>query len=1019
MKKIITLLFTTLILFAFSGSVMGQIISQYVETNSGTTPKGIEIWNNTGSTLDFSTNTLDILKGTNGGTPSSDITVTSGTLDPGDVMVIGTSDMGTYLTNEGLTSVTFVDKSFTFNGDDALVVEYGGVETDVFGDPGTGDPGTGWSGNGVQTYNQNIELNEGITSGSTGFTDPSTRFSQVGGGTDLTGFGIAPPSGDAATKLAVTQINGGSSPTANEGFEVVIQSQDGDSNPANVDSDTDVTLTLATGTGSFGGTLTGVISNGSNSVTITGVAYDEAESGVSITASDDALGLTSGTSSTFEVLAAADQLIMKDFPSSGIAGTAVSSFTVEAQRSSDNSVDLAYSEDITISKVSGSGTISGTLTKTATNGVATFDDIQFDTDDDYTISATDGTLTSSTSSTLTISTPDFVETFETENFNVTGSYGDGSFEGVTGVSWTYVESRNDGGYPINGDNAIMLRHSSGNSSLTSNVISGGIEEFSVLFRKAFTGSGNRQLELFIGSDAENLESYGTSDAFDVDGEVRKFTVSDINYVGDFVIRISNVTSSQVNIDNISWDSFNDGEMQITGNAGWRMLSFPITGGTVADISDDTAIQGITGGDNTGDDPTFQIFNSGTTTTDFSTPADVSTPFGDGFGFITYFYNNTTAGSSVLPLTLGASGTEPASDVTVTLNTTGDFTLVGNPFASNFDLSTISTSTGSIQTNVQFWDASASSGTGSYIAVDRTSNITAPWQGFWVESTDADDITFPTSGKTTTAADVSYSKQNNVNADIAFTLSSEETFDEAIRMSFRENAIVGWDINDASKFTPLTNKFATMAFVGEDNLQSVFSLPTDLEEEVEVKLQETMVGVSGEFTFAWDGMADLPSGLSLTLHDYETGESVNMRDIDSYTFEVAESQAKESPVSAMSVQANMMAKTDEAPRFGIIAKSNTAVSNEEDSQPERFTLKQNYPNPFNPTTSIQYSVENAGEVSLTVYNVMGQQVATLVSESKSAGTYQITWDASNNASGIYYYRLQSAGQVLTRQMTLIK
>ena len=356
---------------------------------------------------------------------------------------------------------------------------------------------------------------------------------------------------------------------------------------------------------------------------------------------------------------------------------------------------------------------------------------------------------------------------------------------------------------------------------------------------------------------------------------------------------------------------------------------------------------------------------------------------------------------------------------MTLNTTGDFTLVGNPFASNFDLSTISTSTGSIQTNVQFWDASASSGTGSYIAVDRTSNITAPWQGFWVESTDADDITFPTSGKTTTAADVSYSKQNNVNADIAFTLSSEETFDEAIRMSFRENAIVGWDINDASKFTPLTNKFATMAFVGEDNLQSVFSLPTDLEEEVEVKLQETMVGVSGEFTFAWDGMADLPSGLSLTLHDYETGESVNMRDIDSYTFEVAESQAKESPVSAMSVQANMMAKTDEAPRFGIIAKSNTAVSNEEDSQPERFTLKQNYPNPFNPTTSIQYSVENAGEVSLTVYNVMGQQVATLVSESKSAGTYQITWDASNNASGIYYYRLQSAGQVLTRQMTLIK
>ena len=90
-----------------------------------------------------------------------------------------------------------------------------------------------------------------------------------------------------------------------------------------------------------------------------------------------------------------------------------------------------------------------------------------------------------------------------------------------------------------------------------------------------------------------------------------------------------------------------------------------------------------------------------------------------------------------------------------------------------------------------------------------------------------------------------------------------------------------------------------------------------------------------------------------------------------------------------------------------------------NNPSEFTLKQNYPNPFNPTTNIQYSVAEAGPVTLTVYNVMGQKVATLVSETKSAGTYRVSWDAANMASGIYHYRLQAAGQVLTRQMTLIK
>src|SRR5690606_31326678 len=114
--------------------------------------------------------------GTNGGTPAEVYTINSGTLAPGEVIVIGTSgSLQTITQNNGSA---FYTNAFNFNGDDSLVIIYGGNQTDVFGTPEV-DPGSFWSGNGVLTANQNIALNNSITIGSTGFTDPSTRFNTI------------------------------------------------------------------------------------------------------------------------------------------------------------------------------------------------------------------------------------------------------------------------------------------------------------------------------------------------------------------------------------------------------------------------------------------------------------------------------------------------------------------------------------------------------------------------------------------------------------------------------------------------------------------------------------------------------------------------------------------------------------------------------------------------------------------------------------------------------------------------
>jgi hypothetical protein len=88
-------------------------------------------------------------------------------------------------------------------------------------------------------------------------------------------------------------------------------------------------------------------------------------------------------------------------------------------------------------------------------------------------------------------------------------------------------------------------------------------------------------------------------------------------------------------------------------------------------------------------------------------------------------------------------------------------------------------------------------------------------------------------------------------------------------------------------------------------------------------------------------------------------------------------------------------------------------------PEKFSLGQNYPNPFNPSTMISYAVPAAdAKVSLRVFNTLGEQVATLVDDVVPAGQHQAAWNASGMPSGLYFYKLESAGVTMTKRMMLV-
>jgi hypothetical protein len=88
-------------------------------------------------------------------------------------------------------------------------------------------------------------------------------------------------------------------------------------------------------------------------------------------------------------------------------------------------------------------------------------------------------------------------------------------------------------------------------------------------------------------------------------------------------------------------------------------------------------------------------------------------------------------------------------------------------------------------------------------------------------------------------------------------------------------------------------------------------------------------------------------------------------------------------------------------------------------PKSFALEQNYPNPFNPTTTINYQIPTAGIVSLKVYDILGKEISTLINEEKPAGNYNVAFDGSKLASGIYFYRLKVNGFNEVRKMLLVK
>ena len=839
---------------------------------------------------------------------------------------------------------------------------------------------------------------------------------------------IFSPGGGTPTKLAVTTINNGASPSTNTDFDVVVQLQDADDNAIVATKDTTVTLTLASGNGALGGTLSGTISSGNNSVTFSGITYNTAESGVSITASNTGGSLTAGTSSTFEVLSAADQLVLIDVPTSAYVGESFPSFTVEARRSGDNSVDLNYTKSITVSIATGTGTIGGTTTQSSTNGVATFNDITIDAAGSFTIEATDGSLSSTASSGITISAATIVINEIMADPTGIDSNGDGTVETSEDE---YVEFVNTGDSNLDISSWTIedgsgLRHTFAASTILQPlqavvVFGGGVPTGNFGDALVFTASlglNNTGDDVILKDDQgaivvsytyglEGGDDQSITRSPDLTGTFAKHTAADTDDASSF--------SPGTKLDGSTFQA----STNLNGAAGFRLLSAP-SAESYGDLLDNLWTQGASAGaDVTNGDPNVYIWDNsstGNTNTNWSGLTNLTGTITAGEGFLVYVFadDDLDGVNDAFPKLVSSFGAENAADASPTINSNADgWTLLGNPFNSTIDFDNLTTN--DITDVAYVYNPATTWVSWNGSIGDLTDGLVAPFQGFFVQTASSPtsaSVSFPAAAKTTGGS--FYGKVAKSISYLRLEVEGEEVSNSAWIQLSPEGSATSKVYGDALELKPLSPKYAQLGFIKGSEVMDIAHIAASEEVILPIEFNSTEGGTfkisSTDFT--------IPTDLEVWFHDYQQEVTMVMDGSFSYSFETEGLKNKDVPALSVLNAGAMPFKSTESNRFGITIRP-TSVSSEIGDIPLLFGLDQNYPNPFNPSTTIGYSIKEAGAVSISVYNLMGQKVATLVDEHKSAGQHNIRWNAAGVSSGMYYYRLEANGKAMTRKMTLIK
>lgn len=473
---------------------------------------------------------------------------------------------------------------------------------------------------------------------------------------------------------------------------------------------------------------------------------------------------------------------------------------------------------------------------------------------------------------------------------------------------------------------------------------------------------------------------------------------------------------------------NDVELTVTGNEGWRMLSTPEGTSTYEDFLFGTWSQGFTGAKSEEGNPSVLLWNEASRSWMAPSSAADSTQRGQGFLGYLFADDDNDGTPEGFPKDLTIKIEPDTGEVNIPISFTNSdsisqdgWNFVGNPFGETLDWdATQGIAKTNLSNSFYVWSDSAGGGQGAYLVWNGITGTLpdgkiAPWQGFWVKAMEENpQLTISPSAK----SEGGIYRKAEERSQVTITVSSSNYHASTI-LFFDNLASVGLDVFDAYALASLNDTTLEIGTAYENSsAMSIQSLPVSA--AVELLMPIKAFNTDSLMTISWDAQ-NIDAFALIELLDCETETNYDLSESGSFDFTIKpDSISSTDSLTVPASPLDILEASDHASSRFQINTDFLTISNEEENRiPSTPELSQNYPNPFNPSTTINYGVPQTGQVNLEVYNVLGQKVSTLVNTNQRAGRYSINFDASNLSSGMYFYRLQTAGKVLTEKMMLIK
>ncbi len=490
-------------------------------------------------------------------------------------------------------------------------------------------------------------------------------------------------------------------------------------------------------------------------------------------------------------------------------------------------------------------------------------------------------------------------------------------------------------------------------------------------------------------------------------------------------------------------------VNIRGNEGWRLISTPAKNTTFADLFGSYQMQPVPGSNSQHEGGTIYEWDAKEGT--FKVIEDLSNEMKAGKGYAIYLFEdndpNLAGVQGGFPKMIATNEPENNNSVPVTISSVDSdnsnnisdgegWNLLGNPFGVKISVDGVLASLRNalkvedrdydVNGNIYVWDPAANGGNGDYIVLEENSNKTiAPFQAFWIRTTNithSSDLTvnalLERNKVLATAGNRLYKESNSQEFGFELYLGNGNIYDD-YQLVFNNQGGIELDRYDAFKLSPLSfGAISLYSSLGENDLMKNV-LPSDLATNIEIPLHFE-AGDRQSLSFSWQGLGSIPDNWQLTLFDRKLNKEINLRSVSDYSFTIpVEEDKNRLPNETQEPQLRKTINEGEQPRFVLTVSPGVSEQANSTDIPESVKLNPNYPNPFNPTTTISFELKEESEVLLSIWNIVGQRVVTLVDGMREAGEHTATWNASEMPSGIYIAQLEVGGEVFIRKMTLIK